>query len=293
MAHQEGELIVCGITDYAQDSLSDIVYVEMPEVGAVLNKGEAFGGVESVEASNDLYMPLDGKIVEVNEALKNEPELVNDDPFGAGWMIKFKPINPGQWDSLLSGTEYEKVKAEKTENNHREVGEKSIEELIDALNNSDAFVRMDAAFALGQRRDKRAVEYLISMLKDEHSYVRRDAALALGEIKDERAVKPLINAYKANFEAPVAKAIWMITGKNIEEELFLSSDQPTTSQCASCGTKFSTAPPDTGTPVGQLIGQGGMHCRACGKRFCIDCASKDSSGTLICTCGTNLVPYGM
>ena len=108
-ARKEGDLIVCGITDHAQDSLSDVVYVETPEVGATLSKGEVFGVVESVKAASDLYMPMDGEIVEVNESLEDEPELVNDDPYGAGWMIKFKPTDPGQWDALLSGEDYQKV----------------------------------------------------------------------------------------------------------------------------------------------------------------------------------------
>ncbi len=108
-ARQEGDLIVCGITDHAQDSLSDVVYVEFPEVGASLGKGEVFGVVESVKAASDLYMPMSGEIVEVNEALEDEPELVNSDPFGAGWMIKFTPSDPAQWDALLSGDEYQKA----------------------------------------------------------------------------------------------------------------------------------------------------------------------------------------
>jgi glycine cleavage system H protein len=108
-ARPEGGIYVCGITDYAQDSLSDVVYVELPEVGAILSKGEVFGVVESVKAASDLYMPMSGEIVEVNEQLEDEPEIVNDDPYGAGWMIKFKASDPGEWDSLLSGSEYQKV----------------------------------------------------------------------------------------------------------------------------------------------------------------------------------------
>ncbi len=106
---QEGDLIVCGISDHAQDSLSDIVYVEFPEIGDVLNQGDAFGVIESVKAASDLYMPMGGKIVEVNEALEDEPELVNSDPYGGGWLIKFKPSDPGEWDGLLSPADYEKV----------------------------------------------------------------------------------------------------------------------------------------------------------------------------------------
>ena len=111
-ARQEGGLIVCGITDFAQESLSDVVYVELPEVGATLEKGDIFGVVESVKAASDLYIPLSGEIVEINDALEDEPELVNSDPFGAGWMIKLKPSDPGQWDNLLSPEAYEQVAAE-------------------------------------------------------------------------------------------------------------------------------------------------------------------------------------
>jgi glycine cleavage system H protein len=107
----EGDLIVCGITDHAQDSLSDVVYVELPEVGQKLNKGEVFGVVESVKAASDLYMPMGGEIVAINESLSDTPETVNADPYGEGWMIKIKPSDPAEWDSLLSGEDYEKVTA--------------------------------------------------------------------------------------------------------------------------------------------------------------------------------------
>ena len=108
-ARREGDLIVCGISDHAQDSLSDIVYIEFPEIGDTLNQGDAFGVIESVKAASDLYMPMSGEIVEVNEALEEEPELVNSDPYGAGWLIKFKPADLGQWDGLLSTDDYQKV----------------------------------------------------------------------------------------------------------------------------------------------------------------------------------------
>jgi glycine cleavage system H protein len=106
-ARQEGDLIVSGITDHAQDSLSDVVYVELPEVGSTLNKGEVFGVVESVKAASDLYMPVSGEIAEINEALVDTPETINTDPYGAGWLIKIKPSDPSEWDNLLSGAEYE------------------------------------------------------------------------------------------------------------------------------------------------------------------------------------------
>ena len=83
--------------------------VEFPEVGDSFAKWDAFGVVESVKAASDLYMPVGGEIVEVNEALEDEPEQVNSDPYGAGWMIKIRPSDPGEWESLLSPEDYEKV----------------------------------------------------------------------------------------------------------------------------------------------------------------------------------------
>lgn len=104
---KEDDLIVCGITDHAQDELSDVVYVELPEVGDSFPKGESFGVVESVKAASDLYMPMGGEIVEVNDALEDSPEIINKDPFGEGWLIKFEPSDPSEWDGLLSPEEYE------------------------------------------------------------------------------------------------------------------------------------------------------------------------------------------
>jgi glycine cleavage system H protein len=108
-ARQEGDIIITGITDYAQDSLSDVVYVELPEVGTVFSQGDIFGVVESVKAASDLYMPMSGEIVEINELLEDEPEIVNSDPESDGWMIKFKPTKPAEWDDLLSKADYEEV----------------------------------------------------------------------------------------------------------------------------------------------------------------------------------------
>ncbi len=104
---KEGDLMVCGITDHAQEELSDVVYVELPEVGTTLAKGDQFGVIESVKAASDLYIPMGGEIAEVNEALEDSPEIVNEDPFGEGWMIKFKPSDPSQWDDLLTPEGYE------------------------------------------------------------------------------------------------------------------------------------------------------------------------------------------
>ena len=106
-ARKDGDLILCGITDHAQEELSDVVYVELPEVGATFAKGAQFGVIESVKAASDLYIPMGGEITEVNENLEDSPEIVNDDPYGQGWMIKFKPSDPSEWDSLLTPEEYE------------------------------------------------------------------------------------------------------------------------------------------------------------------------------------------
>jgi glycine cleavage system H protein len=109
---KEGDLLVYGITDHAQDALSDIVYLELPEVGSQYSKGDAIGAVESVKAASDLYLPMDGEIVEINEALIDAPENINSDPYGAAWMVKFKPGQPQQWDELLSPEAYAQLEGE-------------------------------------------------------------------------------------------------------------------------------------------------------------------------------------
>jgi glycine cleavage system H protein len=114
-ARQDDELFVCGISDYAQDSLSDVVYVELPAVGDTFQKGDIFGVVESVKAASDLYMPMGGEIVEINSALEDAPEVINEDPFGEGWMIKFKPSDPGEWDKLLDVDAYKEVVAKEAD----------------------------------------------------------------------------------------------------------------------------------------------------------------------------------
>ena len=107
----EGE-IVCGISDHAQDSLSDVVYVELPDVGDTFEKGEAFGVVESVKAASDLYMPMGGEITAINEELEDTPETINQDPYGDGWLIRFSPSNPAEFDDLMDGDAYEAFVAE-------------------------------------------------------------------------------------------------------------------------------------------------------------------------------------
>lgn len=108
----DGEEIVCGISDHAQESLSDIVYVELPEIGDTFAKGDAFGVVESVKAASDVYVPMGGEIVAVNEDLEDTPELVNQDPYGEGWMIRLSPSDPAEFDDLMDADDYEAFIAE-------------------------------------------------------------------------------------------------------------------------------------------------------------------------------------
>jgi glycine cleavage system H protein len=96
-----------GITDYAQDQLGDVVYVELPDVGSQLARGDTFGVVESVKAVSDLYAPISGKVIEINEALGDKPELVNQDPYGEGWMIKIEAESEEELSLLISAGEYE------------------------------------------------------------------------------------------------------------------------------------------------------------------------------------------
>jgi len=102
----EGEIAYVGITDYAQSELGEIVFVEVETVGETLNEGEVFGTVEAVKTVSDLYLPVDGEILEFNEALESNPELVNDDPYGKGWMVKVGVSEVAQLNSLLSASEY-------------------------------------------------------------------------------------------------------------------------------------------------------------------------------------------
>jgi len=95
-----------GITDYAQDQLGDVVFVELPEAGRTLARGAAFGSVESVKAVSELYMPLSGRVVEVNAALSSSPELVNQSPYGEGWMIRVEPSAPAELEGLLAAADY-------------------------------------------------------------------------------------------------------------------------------------------------------------------------------------------
>lgn len=103
----EGDVAYVGITDYAQSELGEIVFVEVETVGETLKEGEVFGTVEAVKTVSDLYLPIDGEILEFNESLMDAPELVNDDPYNDGWMVKVAVTDATQADNLLSATEYE------------------------------------------------------------------------------------------------------------------------------------------------------------------------------------------
>jgi glycine cleavage system H protein len=103
----QGKVATIGITDYAQDQMGDIVYVEMPEDGLVLSKGDAFGVVESVKSVSDVYSPLSGKVVETNDPLKDNPETVNEDPYNEGWLVKLELTDPAELDELLDARDYE------------------------------------------------------------------------------------------------------------------------------------------------------------------------------------------
>ncbi len=103
----EGEAAVVGITDHAQDQLGDVVYVELPKVGEEFAANEPFGSVESVKAVSEIFTPVTGAVMAVNDSLADEPEKVNKDPYGDGWMIKIRMSKSGEVDSLLTAAEYE------------------------------------------------------------------------------------------------------------------------------------------------------------------------------------------
>jgi len=103
---RDGDLFVVGITDYAQGELGDIVYVEIETEGEVLDNEEVFGSVEAVKTVSDLFMPMGGEVAEINESLEDEPEKVNDDPYGEGWMIKIKASDESEFDDLMDAEAY-------------------------------------------------------------------------------------------------------------------------------------------------------------------------------------------
>ena len=107
-ADANADTATVGLTDYAQNQLSDIVFVELPGVGATFKVGDSFGSVESVKAASDMYLPVSGEVIEVNKALPEKPETINKDPYGAAWLAKIKLTNPDQVDALMDAAAYEK-----------------------------------------------------------------------------------------------------------------------------------------------------------------------------------------
>jgi glycine cleavage system H protein len=111
----EGEEAVLGISDYAQDQLSDVVYVELPEEGDAFEKGDVFAVVESVKTASDVYTPVSGEILEINEALEDSPELVNQDPYGEAWFVRISLQDPAELDELMDAEAYKAFIAEQEE----------------------------------------------------------------------------------------------------------------------------------------------------------------------------------
>jgi len=111
-ARQEGGRVRVGITAYAQEQLGDVVFVELPKVGAKVTAHQAFGVVESVKAVSDLFAPVSGEVVEVNAELGQKPETVNADPYGKGWMLVVAPSDANQWNALLTAAQYEEFVAQ-------------------------------------------------------------------------------------------------------------------------------------------------------------------------------------
>lgn len=105
-ARNEGSRVLVGVTDYAQQQLGDVVFLELPEIGASVEKGEPFGVIESVKAVSDLYAPISGEVVDVNADLQERPELVNEDCYGDGWLVAIAPSDPSDLDTLLDAQAY-------------------------------------------------------------------------------------------------------------------------------------------------------------------------------------------
>ncbi|MDR3341657.1 MAG: glycine cleavage system protein GcvH [Treponema sp.] len=108
-ARKDGTEFVVGISDHAQESLGDIVFVDLPKVGSVFKQTASFGTVESVKAASDVNLPVGGKITAINEQLADQPDLINKDCYGEGWFVRVLPDNPGEWDTLLVPADYEKT----------------------------------------------------------------------------------------------------------------------------------------------------------------------------------------
>jgi glycine cleavage system H protein len=101
-----GDIVEIGITDYASHELGDVVYVDLPQVGAKFDKMEVLGTIEAVKAVSEIYCPVSGEVVEINSAIEGDPSVVNKDPYGAGWMIRLKLTNPAELDALLGPADY-------------------------------------------------------------------------------------------------------------------------------------------------------------------------------------------
>lgn len=112
---KSGDLLIVGITDFAQNQLGDIVSIELPQIGSSFKQNDVMAIVDSVKASSDIFCPVDGKIVEVNEKLLENPEIINQSAFSEGWIVKIKPENSKQLDSLLSKEQYEELIGENQE----------------------------------------------------------------------------------------------------------------------------------------------------------------------------------
>src|ERR1043165_5014556 len=110
-----GDTGTIGITDHAQNELGEIVYVELPKAGTKFGSGEPFGSVESVKAVSELFIPVSGEVVEINEALSSAPEKINEEPYGAGWMIRLRLSNSGETGDLMSAEEYDEYTKEESE----------------------------------------------------------------------------------------------------------------------------------------------------------------------------------
>ena len=110
-ARRDGKAVVVGVTAHAQEALGDVVYVELPKVGATVTAGSPFGVVESTKAVSELFAPISGKVTKVNAALSDEPSTINSDPYGAGWIVEIEPSDPAQLDRLMDADAYQELVA--------------------------------------------------------------------------------------------------------------------------------------------------------------------------------------
>jgi len=124
----EGKTATIGITEYAQEELGDIVYVELPEIGEKIVKDDPFGAVESVKAVSDVYAPVSGSVLEVNDVLPDNPETINDDPYGDGWMIRVDLTDPADLKDLMDAEEYAEYVAQQKEEEEEEDDEEDSDE---------------------------------------------------------------------------------------------------------------------------------------------------------------------